>query len=47
MRPDLKTVTGKIEQVCQHAYLEKEKPSRQYIKKTMADKYDYTNEAKS
>ena len=40
-----KTVADKIEQVCKDAFLEKDKPSRQYIKKAMAEKYDYTNEA--
>jgi len=40
-----KTVAGKIEQVCKDALLDKDKPSRQYIKKFMAEKYDYTNEA--
>jgi len=44
-RTNPKTVADKIEQVCKDAYLEKDKPSRQYIKKAMAEKYDYTNEA--
>jgi hypothetical protein len=44
-RTNPKTVADKIEQVCKDASLEKEKPSRHYIKKAMAEKYDYTNEA--
>ena len=40
-----KTVADKIKQVCTDAFLKKEKPSRQYIKKAMAEKYDYTNES--
>lgn len=39
-----KTVADKIETICQAAYTDDEKPSRQYIKKAMAEKYDYTND---
>ena len=39
-----KTVADKIEVICQAAYTDNEKPSRQYIKKALAEKYDYTNE---
>ncbi len=45
VRPEPKTVADRIEMLCQHAYGMREKPSRQYIKKAMAEKYDYTNEA--
>ena len=45
VRPEPKTVADRIEMICQHAYGMREKPSRQYIKKAMAEKYDYTNEA--
>ena len=45
VRPEPKTVADKIKQVCTDAFLKKEKPSRQYIKKAMAEKYDYTNES--
>ena len=44
-RTNPKTVADKIKQVCTDAFLKKEKPSRQYIKKAMAEKYDYTNES--
>ena len=44
-RTNPKTVADKIKQVCTDAFLKKEKPSRQYIKKGMAEKYDYTNES--
>ena len=45
VRPEPKTVADRIEMLCQHGYGMREKPSRQYIKKAMAEKYDYTNEA--
>jgi len=45
VKQEPKTVADRIEQVCKDAFLEKDKPSRQYIKKAMAEKYDYTNEA--
>lgn len=39
-----KTVADKIESICRAAYTDDEKPSRQYIKKALAEKYDYTND---
>ena len=44
-RPEPKTVADRIEQICQHASLANEKPTRQHIKKALAEKYEYTNDA--